>query len=40
MFNDRVALHGFGKMFMHFFNEQLKNGDFNSQYKKRRGGQV
>lgn len=40
MFNDRVALHGFGKMFMHFFNEQLKNVDLIREYITLRGGQV
>jgi hypothetical protein len=40
MFNDRIALNGFGKMFLHFFKEQIKYVDLIREYIIIRGGQV
>jgi hypothetical protein len=40
MLNDRIALHGFGRMFMHYFNEQLINVNSIREYITLRGGRV
>ncbi len=40
MFNDRVALHGFGKMFNSLWREQLNNVNSIRQFIIKRGGSV
>jgi hypothetical protein len=40
MFNDRIALHGFGKLFKHFFITQLDYVNSIRQFIILRGGSI